>query len=64
VKKKDSLLKRLSESFSGSKKSFKQPDFEFSTDENHDSDELQHNCHSDVDIYRDFDIAYEYDKCN
>ena len=64
MKKKHSLLKRLSESFSGSKKSFKQPDFEFSTDENHDSDELQHNCHSDVDIYRDFDIAYEYDKCN
>ena len=40
VKKKDSFIKRLSESFSGSKKSFKQPDLEFNQDDNYDSDEL------------------------
>lgn len=40
VKKKDSFIKRLSESFSGSKKSFKQPDLESNQDDNYDSDEL------------------------
>lgn len=32
--------------------------------QDYDSDELNHNCHSDVDIYIDDDPMFEYNKCH
>jgi hypothetical protein len=32
--------------------------------EDYDSDELKHNCHSDVDIYYDEDPLFEWNKCH
>ena len=40
------------------------PTFEESQNFFYDSDELKHNCHSDLDEYADTDPMYEYDKCN
>lgn len=33
-------------------------------EDDHDSEELQHNCHSDLDWNQDSDPFYEYDKCD
>jgi len=33
-------------------------------DQEYDSDDLRHNCHSDVDIYADEDPMFEYNKCH
>jgi hypothetical protein len=33
-------------------------------DEDYDSDELKHNCHSDPDLLLDDDPMYEYNKCH
>lgn len=55
------FFSRLSESFVGKKPSYLIPQ---AMEQDYDSDDLKHNCHSDPDLYYDPDPLYEYNKCN